>query len=74
MKRYMLSSRKEYGRPAQIDTEVAGITWMEMFTMHDVIGDRSEEGQPLKNLAATKRAENRGAKARCANIKQTESQ
>ena len=34
---------------------------MEMFTLYDVTGNRSEEGQHLKNLAATKRAEKRSA-------------
>ena len=54
---------------AQIDTDVAGITWIELFTLYDVTGNRSEEGQHQQNPAATRRAEKRRRNARCAKIK-----
>ena len=55
--------------PAKVDMEVAGITWMELFTLYDLIGNRSEQGQRQQNLEATRRAEKRRQKARCARFK-----
>ena len=55
--------------PAQVDTEVAGVTWMEMFALYDTTGNRSEQGQHQKNPEATNRAEQRRLKARCAKDK-----
>ena len=43
--------------PAQVDSEVAGITWIELFVLFDSTGSRSEGGQHQKSPAATKRAE-----------------
>ena len=43
--------------PAQADTEVAGITWVELFVLFDITGSRSEtKGQHQKSHAATRRA------------------
>jgi len=43
----------------QADTDAGGIAWIELFALFDITGNRSEEGQHLKNRAATKRAEKR---------------
>ena len=51
--------KKRKWAPAQIDTEVAGIAWIEPLPLHDVTGNRSEEGQHQTNPAATRRAEKR---------------
>ena len=55
--------------PAQIDIEVAGTTWVELFALFDITGSRSEEGQHQKNPAATRRAEKRRQKTRDARNK-----
>ena len=52
-----------------MDTEVAGITWIELFTLYDLNGNRSEQRQHQQNAEATKRAEKRRQKARCARVK-----
>ena len=44
---------------AQTDTEVGGITWIELFILFDITGGRSQEGQHQKKPAATRRAEKR---------------
>ena len=56
--------RERKWAPAQIDTEVVGTTWVELFALFDVAGSRSIEGQRQKNPAATTRAEKRRQKAR----------
>ena len=55
--------------PAQTDSEIAGVTWIELFALFDITGNRSEAGQHVKNPAAIKRAEKRRAKARCSRAK-----
>ena len=56
--------KKRKWAPAQTDTEVAGITWIELFALFDLTGNRREEGQHQHNPAATRRAEKRREKAR----------
>ena len=55
--------------PAQADTEVAGITWIELFVLFDITGSRSEKGQHQKNPAATRRAKKRRENAKDAKNK-----
>ena len=43
---------------------------MELLTLYDVTWNKSEQGQHQKNPAATKRAEKRRLRARCAKDKQ----
>ena len=59
-----LSKRK--WAPAKADTDVGGITWIELFVLFDTTGYRSEEGHHIKNRAATKksRGKERGQKKR----------
>ena len=58
--------RKRKWASVQIDTEVAGITWVELFALFDVTGNRSEEGQRQTNQATARRAENRRQQPRSA--------
>ena len=48
--------------PAQADTEVVGITWVELFVLFDITGSRSEKEQrqqkPCSHQASRKRREN----------------
>ena len=60
--------------PAQIDTEVACITWVEMFTLFDVTGRRSEEGQHVKTPAATRRADKKKSERTVCKNQQVEPQ
>ena len=53
--------------PAQVDSDVGGVTWVELFALFDTGGNRSEAGQHSKNPEATKRAKERQEKARSAN-------
>ena len=46
------------------DTDVGGITWIELFILFDAIGYRTEEGQHIKNRAAAKRADERNGSER----------
>ena len=55
--------------PVNVDMEVSGITWLELFTIYDITGNKSEKGQRQKNSEATKRAEKRRQKSRCAKNK-----
>ena len=55
--------------PVKVDMEVAGITWMELFTLYDLTGSRSEKGQHQKNREATRGAGKKRQKARCARTK-----
>ena len=41
------------------DNEVSGITWIELFALFDIAGERTEKGQFQKNPEATRRAEKR---------------
>ena len=45
--------------PVQPDSEVGGITWIELFILFDTTGNRSEDGQHQKSQTATRRAEKR---------------
>ena len=53
-----LSKRK--WAPVKADTDVGGITWIELFVLFDITGYRSEEGQHIKNRVATRRADEKG--------------
>ena len=43
--------------PVGNEAEVSGITWIELFVLFDLVGDRTEEGQHQKDPDATERAE-----------------
>ena len=45
--------------PAQLDNETAGTTWLELFVLFDIAGNRTGEGQHVRDPAAKKRAEER---------------
>lgn len=55
--------------PIRADIEVAGATWIELFALFDLTGNRSTMGQHQKTPGALKRAEKRARKARCARNK-----
>ena len=55
--------------PVKVDIEVSGITWIELFTLFDLTGKRSVNGQHQKNPEAAKRAEKERQKTRCARTK-----
>ena len=55
--------------PVNVDMEVSGITWMELFIVYDTTGNRSEKGRHQKDPEATKREEKRRQKSRCAKNK-----
>ena len=55
--------------PIRADIEVAGTSWIEVFALFDLAGNRSTMGQHQKNPGALKRAEKRARKARCARNK-----
>ena len=42
--------------PVTVDSETAGTTWLELFILYDMTGNRSEKGQHQKDPEATKRA------------------
>ena len=44
---------------AQPESEAAGITWMELFVLFDLHGNRTTAGQHVKTQAAKKRAQRR---------------
>jgi len=56
--------------PVSNDVEVSGTTWIELFALFDITGNRIEEGQHQKDPEATKRAEKRRRNSRCAKNKQ----
>ena len=56
--------------PVSNDVEVSGITWIELFVLFDLTGNRTEVGQHQKDPEATKRAEIRRRNSRCAKHKQ----
>lgn len=55
--------------PVRVDIEVAGITWIELFALFDLTGNRSVNGQHQTNPEATTRAGQRRQKATCARSK-----
>ena len=57
--------------PVKIDSDVSGITWIELFTLYDLTGNRIQKGQHQKDPGATNRAEKRRLKSRCAKNKKT---
>ena len=57
--------------PVSNDGEVSGITWIELFVLFDIAGERTEQGQYQKNPAAIKRAGKRKLVSRCAKGKRS---
>ena len=62
-----LSKRK--WAPVKTDVEVAGTTWIELFALFDLTGNRSVLGQHHKEPGAIKRAQKRMKKVKCARNK-----
>ena len=63
--------KKRSWAPVSNDGEVSGITWIELFVLFDIAGERTEQGQYQKNPAATKRAARRKLASRCASGEKT---
>ena len=61
--------KKRSWAPVSEDSEVSGITWMELFALYDITGDRIEKGQRQKDPEATNRTEKRQQKSRCTKSK-----
>ena len=55
--------------PVSSDDEASGITWIELFALFDLTGERTEKGQHQKDPETIKRAEKRKLKSRCARDK-----
>ena len=51
------------------DSEVPGITWIDLFALFDITGSRTERGQHQKDPEATKRAGKMRGTSRCAKAK-----
>ena len=45
--------KKRNWAPVSEDSEVSGITWMELFALYDTTGNRTEKGQHQKDPEAT---------------------
>ena len=57
--------------PVSNDDEVSGITWIELFALFDLTGERTEKGQHQKDPETVKRADRRKLKSRCARDKRS---
>ena len=65
----MPDALRRSARVLKEDSEVSGITWIELFALFDITGSRTERGQHQKEPEAAKRAEKRRNKSRCAKAK-----